>query len=280
MPCVGCASLSNGFLLSPAGPIAQAERHEFMVVGIILLFVLAPVALLLPIIAWHYRIANTHAAFRPQWGFSWPLEGLIWLPPIGIVVLLAVLLWVNTDRLDPYRRLPAPGGASLQVDVVALDWKWLFLYPAQHVATVNRLVVPAGMPVQLVLTSGTVMQSLLMPRLAGQIFTMAGMQTQLNFAVPAPGTYLGENTQYNGDGFNQDKFEVDAVSPAAFTQWAAKTQQDPATLDASAYQTLSRQSVIVAPLQFGKVAPHLFERILAQQITPGYISPHHEAGNG
>ncbi len=280
LPCSGCASLANGFLLAPAGPIAQAEHHEFVIVGVILLLVLAPVAVLLPVIAWHYRISNTHAAFRPRWGFSWAVEALIWIPPTGIVVMLAVMLWENTVKLDPYRPLPTTGGASLQVDVVALDWKWLFLYPAQHVATVNELVVPAGVPVQLFLTSGTVMQSMLMPRLAGQIFAMAGMRTQLNFAVPRPGKFLGENTQYNGDGFNQDKFQIDALTPAAFAGWTRRAQADPATLDAPMYQMLSRQSVIPTPLQFGKVQPYLFERILEQQITPGYVAQHNEASNG
>ncbi len=233
LPCSGCASLSRGFLLSPAGPIAQAEHHEFIVVGIVLLFVLAPVLLLVPLIAWHYRISNTHAAFRPQWGFSWILELLIWVPPTGIVVLLAVFLVGYTTRLDPYRPLPSDGSAALQIDVVALDWKWLFLYPAQHVATVNQLVLPVGQPVHFSLTSGTVMQSLFMPRLAGQIYAMAGMTTQLNFEISKPGIYSGENTQYNGDGFPEDKFSIQAVPAAEFTKWAAQAQGNPAALGRS-----------------------------------------------
>ena len=278
--CSGCASLSNGFLLSPAGPIAQAEHHEFMVVGIILLFVLAPVLLLVPLIAWHYRISNRHAAFRPQWSFSWILELLIWIPPTGIVVLLAVFLVGYTTRLDPYRPLPSSGGTALQIDVVALDWKWLFLYPAQNVATVNQLILPVGQPVHFSLTSGTVMQSLFMPRLAGQIYAMAGMTTQLNFEISKPGAYSGENTQYNGDGFSEDKFSIQAVPAAEFTKWAAQAQGNPATLDDHAYQTLSRQSVLAAPLQFGHLEPDLFKRILAQQIPPGYLAQHHEGANG
>ena len=269
--------MSRGFLLAPAGPVALAERHEFIIVSIVLIFVLIPVAVLVPLIAWHYRLSNAHAAFRPQWGFSWILEGLIWIPPTGIVILLAVLLWQNTARLDPYRPLP---GAVLNVDVVALDWKWLFIYPAQNIATVNRLVLPAGQPVRLFLTSGTVMQSLLMPRLAGQIFAMAGMQTQLNFAVQQPGQYMGENTQYNGNGFSEDKFRIDALSPGDFTNWVQQSQANPATFDAAAYQALSRQSVLPAPLLFGKVSPGLYRKILHQQIPPGFLTQHYAAGNG
>ena len=251
-----------------------------MVVGIVLLFVLAPLLLLVPLIAWHYRISNTHASFRPQWGFSWILEVLIWIPPTGIVVLLSVFLVRYTTRLDPYRALATNGAAALQVDVVALDWKWLFLYPAQHVATVNQLIVPVGQPVHFSLTSATVMQSLFMPRLAGQIYAMDGMTTQLNFEVSKPGTYLGENTQYNGDGFPHDKFTIHSVSAAQFSKWVAQAQSNPATLNETAYQTLSRQSVLATPLSFGHFESDLFERIVAHQISPGYLAQHHEGGNG
>ncbi len=278
--CPGCSSLSRGFLLAPAGPVAQAQHHEFIIVGIVLLFVLAPVVLLVPLIAWHYRIANTRAAFRPQWGFSWVLEVLIWIPPTGIVVLLSVFLVRYTIRLDPYRALPTHGAAALQVEVVALDWKWLFLYPAQHIATVNQLMVPAGQPVHFSLTSATVMQSLFMPRLAGQIYAMDGMTTQLNFEASKPGIYLGENTQYNGDGFPHDKFSIHALSKTQFAKWTAQAQSNPAGLDATAYQSLSRRSVLAVPLSFGHFDPDLFQRIVGQQIPPGYLAQPHEGGNG
>ena len=157
----GCGALDRGFL-SPAGPVASAIRHEFLFVCLVMLFVIGPVLLLTPLIAWHYRLSNTQSAYRPQWGFSWSLEGLIWIPPTLIVVFLAIFLWRNTHRLDPYRPLV---GQPIEIQAVALDWKWLFIYPAEGVATVNRLVVPAGQPVHLSLTSATVMQSFLMPRL-------------------------------------------------------------------------------------------------------------------
>jgi cytochrome o ubiquinol oxidase subunit 2 len=280
LSCSSCTSLSRGFLFAPAGPIAQAQQHEFMIVGTVLLFVLAPVLLLVPLIAWHYRIANTHAAFRPQWGFSWILEVLIWVPPTGIVVLLSVFLVRYTMLLDPYRALPSGGNPALQIDVVALDWKWLFLYPAQHVATVNQLIVPAGQPVHFLLTSGTVMQSLFMPRIAGQIYAMDGMTTQLNFEVSKPGAYLGENTQYNGDGFARDKFLIEAVSATAFSKWVAQSQRNPATFDDRAYQSLSRQSVLASPLTFGHLEPDLFMRIVAQRISPGYLAQQNAGAHG
>ncbi len=273
----GCSVLSRGFL-APAGPVAAAERHEFYVVAAIMLLVIGPVLLLTPIIAWHYRLANTKSAFRPQWGFSWILEGLIWIPPSLIVIVLAVFLVNDTLRLDPYQPV-SPALPPLQVQAVSLDWKWLFIYPAQHIASANELILPAGQPVHVSLTSGTVMQSLLMPQLAGQIYAMAGMTTQLNLAISQPGTYWGENTQYNGAGFEKERFQVLGVSPGDFNRWVATVQGTPRPLDDAAYRNLSRDSVLAQPETFGSVEPGLFAKIVHQAISPGYVSQHEDAAS-
>lgn len=272
----GCGTLSNGFL-NPAGTIALQERQLFTIVCIVLLFVIGPVLLLTPIIAWHYRLSNTKSAFRPQWGFSWILEGLIWVPPTLIVVGLAFVLCKYTVRLDPYRPVPGESGQPLVIDVVALDWKWLFIYPEQHIATVNQLMLPAGRPISFNLTSGTVMQSLLMPRLAGQIYAMAGMRTKLNFNIAEPGSYAGENVQYNGDGFPRDKFQIYAMTGQDFAAWVKAAQADKDRLDGSVYQRLSRESVLDNPRTFGQVEPDLFTKILQQSIIPGYVAQHGES---
>ncbi len=179
----GCGVLDRGFL-SPAGPVAQVIHDEFLLVCLVMLFVIGPVLLLVPLVAWHYRLSNTKSAYRPQWGFNWPLEGLIWIPPTAIVVLLAVFLWRDTHRLDPYRPLP---GEAIEVQAIAADWKWIFIYPEQGVATVNRLVIPAGRPVHLEPDQrhGDAVHP--DAALAGQIYAMAGMRTQLNFQADAPG---------------------------------------------------------------------------------------------
>ncbi len=208
----GCGVLDRGFL-SPAGPVAQVIHDEFLLVCLVMLFVIVPVLLLVPLVAWHYRLSNTKSAYRPQWRFNWSLEGLIWIPPTAIVIFLAVFLWRDTHRLDPYKPLP---GEAVTVQAIAADWKWIFVYPEQGVASVNRLVIPAGRPVHLDLTSATVMQAILMPRLAGQIAVMAGMRTQLNIQADAPGSFFGENTQFNGFGFQNEKFAVDAMDAAGF----------------------------------------------------------------
>jgi cytochrome o ubiquinol oxidase subunit 2 len=271
----GCSVFSRGFL-APGGSVAQAERHEFLFVSAVMLLVIGPVILLAPLIAWHYRLANTKSAFRPQWGFSWVLEGLIWIPPSIIVIILAFFLVHRTEQLDPYRPISS-SLPPLQVDVVSLDWKWLFIYPEEHIASVNQLILPAGRPVHMRLTSGTVMQSLLMPRLAGQIYAMVGMVTQLNLAIAQPGTYLGENAQYNGDGFVRQKFQVVGVTPADFDRWVASIQQKPKALDDQAYHDLSRETVLPQPISFGTVEPGIFMKIVHQVIPPGYMAQHEDA---
>ncbi len=233
-----------------------------------MLFVIGPVLLLAPLFAWHYRLSNTSSAYRPQWAFSWPLEGLIWIPPSLIVVALAVLLWRDSHRLDPYKPLP---GQPIEVQAVALDWKWLFIYPAQQVATVNRLVIPAGQPVHLSLTSATVMQSLMIPRLVGQIYAMAGMRTQLNFAADGPGAFRGENTQFNGMGFQAQKFVVDSLDAGGFANWLADTKAQPNRLGATEYETLSRRSILPHSLAFGAIDPGLFDRIVALAQPSGHV---------
>jgi cytochrome o ubiquinol oxidase subunit 2 len=256
----GCGVLRLGFL-NAAGPVAGGERHLFLILAFVLAFVAGPVLILTPLFAWHYRLSNSHRAYRPKWNFSWPLEGFIWIPPILIVTGLGFLLWTDTHRFDPYRRIEG-AAAPVEVQAVALDWKWLFIYPDQHLATVNELDIPAGRPVHLHLTSGTVMQSLLLPRLAGQIYAMAGMSTQLNFAADRPGVYMGENTQYNGKGFQAERFAVVARPPADYQRWAQGVRRSGPPLDAAAYQRLSKESVESKPLFFSSVPPGLYNHIL------------------
>ena len=256
----GCGALDHGFL-NAQGPVATHERQLYITVSIVLLFVAGPVLLLVPLFGWHYRLSNKKDAYRPKWAFSWPIEGLIWIPPIGIVVGLAFLLWHWTQIDDPYRRLP--GGPAIEVEAIALDWKWVFLYPREGIATVNQLAIPVGHPMHIRLTSGTVMQSLLIPQLAGQINTMAGMTTELNIAASRRGTYLGENTQYNGTGFHQEKFSILALDNAGYAQWIARVHASGRPLDAATWARLSRKSVIPQPVFFSTTMPHLFERVVA-----------------
>ena len=266
LPLGGCDALKLG-VVNHAGPIAAQQWHLYVIVGIVLVFVAGPVLLLTPLIAWHYRLANKNSAFRPKWDFSWTLEGFIWIPPTGIVVGLSFVLWQYTHTLDPYRPI-ASGQPALEVQAVALDWKWLFIYPDQRIATINQMLIPVDRPVHISLTSGTVMQSLLIPQLAGQIYAMGGMTTRLNLAAIRPGIYRGENTQFNGDGFQNEKFNVTALPTADFESWVAHVRAASHPLDASAYAGLFKPSSPPQPVVFSTIPQHLFQNILVRSREP------------
>ena len=258
----GCGALKLG-VMNHAGPIAASQWRLYEIVGIVLVFVAGPVLLLTPLIAWHYRLSNKHSAFRPKWDFSWSLEGFIWIPPTAIVIGLGFLLWRYTHTLDPYRPI-ASDQPALEVQAVGFDWKWLFIYPDERIATIDLLVVPVGRPVHISLTSGTVMQSFMIPQLAGQIYAMAGMTTQLNLAASRPGVYRGENTQFNGTGFQNEKFNAVALPPADYERWVAQAQASGHPLDAAAYAGLFKKSSPPQPILFSSIPKGLFRRILAQ----------------
>lgn len=265
----GCSALDHG-ILNAQGPVAAHERHLLLVVSGILLFVWVPVVILVPLIAWHYRQSNTRHAYRPKWAFSWPLEGFIWIPPIGIVIGLSFLLWPATQKDDPYTRLTEQG-PPIHIQAIALDWKWVFIYPDQGIATVNQLAVPAGRPVELELTSGTVMQSLLLPQLAGQIYAMAGMRTRLNFATDRPGRYLGENVQFNGDKFAHQKFPVISMTSGSYAAWLARARSLNRPLDGAAWSALSRRDVTGRSI-FSTVPHGFFAKVMA--ASGGASHPH------
>ncbi|MBY0611546.1 MAG: COX aromatic rich motif-containing protein [Beijerinckiaceae bacterium] len=262
----GCAVLRLG-AMDAAGPIAEAQRNLYFLLAIVLIFVAGPVLVLTPLIAWHYRISNKHSTFRPKWVFSWWLEGLIWIPPAGIVIGLSFLLWNYTQRLDPYRPIAA-SQPPLEIQAVALDWKWLFIYPEEHIAAMNELAIPVSRPVRISLTSGTVMQAMLIPRLAGQIYAMAGMRTELNLAASQPGVYRGGNVQFNGTGFAKQKFDVIALSPSDYEGWLAAVRAAANPLDPSAYAQLFEKTTPAQPILFSSAPEGLFQKILSRYQDP------------
>ncbi len=178
-----------------------------------------------------------------------------------------MVLWHYTHILDPYRRIASPQ-PTLEIEAVALDWKWLFIYPDQHIATVNQLAIPVGRPVHIRLTSGTVMQSLLIPRLAGQIYAMPGMTSQLNLAANRPGAYRGENTQFNGQGFQNQSFDVVALPAGDYARWLAHVSASAPPLDAAADAELLRKSSPPWPVSYSHVAPGVFQHIMARVRAP------------
>jgi len=249
--------------LEPQGPIALSERSLIVTSFGLMLIVLVPVFLMTAWFAWWYRASNARATYAPDWIPPAKLEALIWFAPTVIVAALAILTWTYTHRLDPYKPLQTRG-APLQVQVVAMDWKWLFIYPRQGIATVNELVIPVGRPVSFEVTSDTVMNAFFIPQLGGQIFAMAGMRTELHLLAEKSGTYLGENTQYTGRGFPYQHFEVRAEPPQAFSTWVDKVKQSPQHLDPPRFAELERPSVRDPVMRFASVAPNLFARVIGK----------------
>ncbi|MDQ0302444.1 ubiquinol oxidase subunit II [Ancylobacter polymorphus] len=271
-----CAASAAGFL-EPAGPVAAAQLSHFGTISALMLIVIVPMFVALPLVLLRYRRGGK-GTYRPDWEFNWGLELLIWGIPVALVAALGTALWNHTLKNDPYRPL---GPAPLVVEVIALDWKFLFLYPEQGVATLDLLVLPKDRPVTLKLTSGTVMQSFIVPRLAGQIYAMAGMQTQLNLIADATGDFTGRNTQYNGLGFATQSFTTRVVSAEDFASWVTGAKAQPAGLDAAGYKALLPPSVVNEPVIYGRFTPGLFDQIIAS-FAPGMAGGHqgHEAPAG
>ncbi|WP_254428835.1 MULTISPECIES: cytochrome ubiquinol oxidase subunit II [unclassified Ruegeria] len=239
--CSHAAWASDSFL-NPRGPIAEVQRLHLLRATVLIMLAVLPVLVLVPLIAVRYRRRKEGAAaYRPNWDFSSPLEFVMWGIPVLIVALLSFYLWKATHRLDPYT---APFGETpaLNVQVVGLDWKWLFIYPDLGIASVGEMGIPVKQQIAMTLTTDTVMQSFMIPALAGQIYAMPGMTTKLHVVADAPATMQGENTQYNGRGFTKQKFQTLAMQPDAFSDWVDTVRANGIPLNADTYRTLAMRT--------------------------------------
>ena len=272
-PLAGCSDANLTFL-DPHGPVASAQRTHLLDVVLMVMIVVLPVLVLTPWFAWRYRYRNRSTPYRPKWEFSWPLEIAVWGIPIVIVSVLAVWLWNGTHALDPYAPLKSDQ-PQLRVDVVGYDWKWLFIYPDLRIASFGQLAFPADRPLTLELTSATVMQSFIIPALGGQIYAMAGMVTHLNLKADAPGHFFGENTQYNGKGFQAQRFTATAMTAADFEAWTQRVKATGIPLNAGTYREIAQRSSVKGTrkalgatgmppsvIYFSDVSPDLFHHIV------------------
>jgi cytochrome o ubiquinol oxidase subunit 2 len=255
----GC-SLTEAPILSPKGPIALAERDMLFRALAIMMVVVVPVFAMTFWFAWRYRASNLKANYDPDWESS-RLDVAIWIVPALIVASLGVHLWIFTHALDPYKPLQS-AAKPVEIQVVAQDWKWLFIYPAEGIATVNELMFPSGAPVSFKITSDTVMNSFFIPALGGQIYAMAGMQTQLNLSADQPGRFVGRNTQYSGRGFADQQFVAIAATPADFDSWIGRVRASPQKLDAATYAELVKPSAAHPVTYYSGVEPGLFDEII------------------
>ena len=255
-------------VLDPQGPIGAQEKVILLDSVVVMLVVVVPTLLAILGFAFWYRASNTRARRLPEFAYSGRIELVVWSIPILVIVFLGGMTWVSAHDLDPAKPI-ASSAKPVEIQVVSLDWKWLFIYPDQGVASVNHLEIPAGVPVHFTLTSASVMNTFFVPQLGGMIYTMNGMADQLNLQADHPGAYYGESAHFSGDGFSDMHFLVDAVTPQAFAAWAAKTKGAGPALNAAAYQALARQSTKIAPFTYGAVDPGLFQAVVEQTQAPG-----------
>jgi cytochrome o ubiquinol oxidase subunit 2 len=264
---IGAAMLggcSEG-VLDPKGPIASAERQIlFNSLGIMLAIVIPTILATLAVAYW-FRASNPRARYLPEFNYSGRLEVLVWSIPIMTVLLVGGVAWVGSHDLDPRKPIGSTAKAII-VQVVSLDWKWLFIYPEQGIASVNQLTIPVGTPVSFELTSSGVMNSFFVPQLGSQIYTMAGMATRVQLQADHPGKYRGLSAQFSGDGFADMRFTVDAVPAESFAQWVDAARGAGPVLDAQAYEELVKPSQAVAPFTYRAVAPRLFTSILSSEM--------------
>src|SRR5262245_4160564 len=252
----------SGGVLYPKVPIAASQRLIIFNSTAIMLAIVIPTILATLGIAYWFRSSNTRATYLPNFEYSGRLELLVWSIPIMTVILVGGVTWISSYDIDPPKPI-ASTEKPIRIQVVALAWKWLFIYPDHRIAAVNQLTIPVGTPISFELTSSGVMNSFFVPQLGGQIYTMAGMVTRLNLQADHAGRFRGMSSNYSGAGFSDMVFNVDAVPADKFAQWVAATRTTGPTLDAQSYAELAKPSQAVTPFTYRAVAPDLFNGILS-----------------
>jgi cytochrome o ubiquinol oxidase subunit II len=254
-------------ILDPQGPIGAAEKSILIDSLAIMLAIVVPTILATLGFAWWFRASNPRARHLPDWNYSGRIELIVWSIPALVVMLVGGVAWIGAHELDPAKPISS-SQPPLEIQVVSLDWKWLFLYPGQNIASVNSLVIPVNVPVHFSLTSASVMNVFFIPQLGTMIYTMNGMTDDLNLLAERTGNLQGRSAHFSGDGFPDMRFEVRVVSVADFSTWVTSAGQSNAKLDAQSYTELARQSAKVAPATFRLDQPDLFKQIATQKIPP------------
>jgi len=277
---LSCAALlagCNTVVLNPAGDVAAQQARLVVQSTLLMLLIIVPVIALTFVFAWHYRHSNREADYRPEWDHSIQLELVIWAAPLLIVIALGALTWISTHTLDPFRpvtridsqRPVQKDVKPLTIEVVALDWKWLFIYPEQGIAVVNELAAPVDVPIKFKITSSSVMNSFYIPALAGQVYAMPSMQTQLHAVINEPGDYAGISSNYSGDGFSDMRFRFRGLAPADFERWVQTAKQAGGELSREGYLALEKPSHREPVRRFAAVAPGLHDAIVNRCVESG-----------
>ncbi|MCB8837639.1 ubiquinol oxidase subunit II [Aurantimonas sp. VKM B-3413] len=276
LPLAVILSSCNAVVLDPSGDVAAQQRDLLLVSTGLMLIIIIPVMALTVFFAWKYRQSNLYAQYDPEWDHSTKLELIIWAAPLLIIICLGAVTWLGTHLLDPYRKIDrisaarpiAEGTEPLKVDVVALDWKWLFFYPQYGIATVNELAAPVDRPIEFSITASSVMNSFFVPALAGQIYAMPAMETKLHAVINEAGVYDGFSANYSGPGFSDMNFKFHGVDEAGFENWVEKAKRDGQALDLQAYGNLAKPSEDVPVMYFASYADGLFDKIVNMCTNP------------
>jgi cytochrome o ubiquinol oxidase subunit 2 len=279
VPACGLLAGCDLVVLNPAGDIAVQQRNLIIASTALMLLVIVPVIVLTFLFAWRYRASNPGGTYDPDFHHSTQLEVVIWTVPLLIIIALGAMAWISTHTLDPYRPLgrlapgkPVPADAKpLEVQVVALDWKWLFIYPELGIATVNEMAAPVDHPISFKLTSSSVWNTFYIPALAGMIYTMPGMETPLQAVINEEGDYWGQSAQYSGAGFSRMNFRFLGLSNEGFEQWVAKVRAGEGRLDRESYLGLDKPSEAVPVRYYASVEDGLFRAILGLCVKPGQM---------
>ncbi len=254
--------------LDPKGQVGADEKSLIITALLLMLIVVIPVLVMTFVFAWKYRESNTKATYLPDWCHSTKIELWVWGVPLVIIAVLAAITWTTTHELDPYKPLDSDV-KPITIEVVALDWKWLFIYPEQHFATVNHIEFPANVPVNFKITSDAPMNSFFIPQLGGQIYAMTGMTTKLHLIANEEGTYRGMSANISGEGFSDMTFTATATSVDGFNAWVNEVKQSQHTLDKATYNVLRQKSIAHPVEYFSTVEPNMFQQIVDKYMMPG-----------
>ncbi len=256
------SSCKNMIVLDPKGPIGREETFLIYMAFALMLIVVVPVFVMVILFSVRYRASNKKATYKPKWAHSNKIEWVIWSVPIAIIAALSYLTYTRTHQLDPYKPIPSVE-EPLQIEVISLDWNWLFIYPDYDIATINEVVFPANVPLSFRLTSATVMTSFFIPQLGSQMYAMAGMQTHLNLMAEDTGIYMGHNMEYSGQGYNTMYFNAVAKTPEQFKKWIQKAKLSPDTLSMTEYKEISKPIVDYPVTVYSSVVPGLTDKIIS-----------------
>ncbi|MGP1928242.1 MAG: ubiquinol oxidase subunit II [Arsenophonus sp. NC-WZS1-MAG3] len=253
----------NMVLMDPKGTIGIEQKKLILTALSLMLIVVIPVIFMTIIFARKYRASNKQATYRPDWAYSSKIELVCWTVPIIIIIILAVITWKTTHQLDPYKLLESDK-KPITIQVISTDWKWIFIYPEENIATINEIAIPVGVPINFRVTAESVMNSFFIPALGGQIYAMAGMQTKLHLIANKPGTYKGFSSSYTGHGFSDMKFNVIATpNSVIFDKWVKKVKASNKTLDSMAtFNQLAKPTHNVPVTYFSSIKPNLYEELI------------------